>query len=69
MKFEPNAKRPTVISGWNIMVSKMRLGDKVQVYIPSSHAYSFLGNGRDIKPWTVLFFDLELVNIYKPSKL
>lgn len=52
-----------VIKGWDLMVAKMKVGDKVKVFIPSALAYGERGAGKDIKPFEVLVFEIELKEV------
>lgn len=52
-----------VIKGWDEMVSLMKVGQKVKVFIPSMSAYGERGAGKDIKPFEVLVFEIELKHI------
>lgn len=63
-----------VIRGMSEMLQKMKVGEKVEVYIPSEFAYGAEGprdqTGRPrmdskIGPGAALIFELELVNIVK----
>ena len=51
-----------MISGWDIMVSKMKVGDKVTAILPSSLAYGERAMpGSPIKENSVLLFDINLL--------
>ena len=53
-----------VIKGWQIVLSKMRVGDKWRVFIPARLAYGDRGTGGgEIEPGEMLIFDIELLNI------
>ena len=43
----------------------MPVGSKWQLYIPQELAYGERGAGEDIKPYSALIFDVELVDIIK----
>jgi len=51
-----------VIEGWQIGIPLIKKGGKIRLIIPSSYAYGC--NGRDgIPPNSVLYFDIELVDV------
>lgn len=52
----------SVIPGWEIALSKMHVGEKATVIIPSKLAYGERGNYA-IPPFSPLVFDLEVVGI------
>jgi FKBP-type peptidyl-prolyl cis-trans isomerase FklB len=43
----------------------MPVGSKWQLYIPYELAYGERGAGEDIKPYSTLIFDVELLDIVK----
>ena len=46
----------------------MKVGDKFQIYVPSSLAYGEAGTpGGPIGPNATLIFDIELISIDKPG--
>ncbi len=51
-----------VISGWEIALSKMSVGEKATVLLPSGFAYGERGNYA-IPPFSPLVFDIELLGI------
>jgi FKBP-type peptidyl-prolyl cis-trans isomerase len=51
-----------VIPGWEVAVSKMHVGEKVTVLIPSDFAYGERGNYA-IPPFSPLVFDIELLSV------
>jgi len=60
---EPTEFRPTdVIKGWTEALTMMPVGSKWQVYIPFELAYGNRDAGQ-IKPYSALIFDIELVGI------
>ena len=60
---EPTEFRPTdVIKGWTEALTMMPVGSKWQVYIPFELAYGTREAGQ-IKPYSALVFDIELVGI------
>ena len=52
-----------VIKGWTEALTMMPVGSKWQLYIPYYLAYGERGAGNDIKPYSTLIFDIELVGI------
>lgn len=59
----PSEFRPTdVIKGWTEALTMMPVGSKWQVYIPYDIAYGSRDAGQ-IKPYSTLVFDIELVGI------
>ncbi|MBR4841692.1 MAG: FKBP-type peptidyl-prolyl cis-trans isomerase [Bacteroidaceae bacterium] len=52
-----------VISGWTEGLQLMSVGDKYRFFIPYNLAYGEQGAGNDIKPYSTLIFEVELVNI------
>lgn len=62
---KPAEFMPTqVIKGWTEALTMMPVGSKWQLYIPSELAYGKRGTGQ-IKPYSTLVFDVELVGIVK----
>lgn len=55
-----------VIPGWEVAVSKMHVGEKATVLIPSEYAYGERGN-YGIPPFSPLVFDIELLEIQEDS--
>jgi len=53
-----------VIAGWTEALTLMPVGSKWQLYIPYNLAYGNRNQG-DIKPYSALIFDVELVGISK----
>ena len=54
-----------VIRGWTEALTMMPVGSKWQLYIPYELAYGERGAGDDIKPYSTLIFDIELVGIVR----
>ena len=54
-----------VIAGWTEALQLMKVGDKWQLYIPYKLAYGERGAGADIKPFSTLIFDIELLEVKK----
>ena len=55
-----------VIKGWTEALTMMPVGSKWQLYIPYELAYGERNMGN-IKPFSMLIFDVELVGIDKPA--
>jgi len=53
----------SVIKGWTEALQLMSVGDKYKLYIPYQLGYGEQGAGNDIKPYSTLIFEVELVNI------
>lgn len=52
-----------VISGWEEAFEYFKLGSKAKVIVPSHLAYGHNSKGDKIKPFTVLVFDIEIINV------
>jgi FKBP-type peptidyl-prolyl cis-trans isomerase len=52
-----------VIKGWDEGLLLLNEGSKAQFIIPSALAYGERGAGADIKPYSTLIFDVELVKV------
>jgi FKBP-type peptidyl-prolyl cis-trans isomerase FklB len=64
---KPSEFRPNqVIKGWTEALTMMPVGSKWQLYIPYDLAYGDREAGQ-IKPFSTLIFDVELVGIDKPK--
>ena len=64
---KPSTFRPSqVIKGWTEALTMMPVGSKWQLYIPYNLAYGNREQG-EIKPYSALIFDVELVGIDKPQ--
>jgi FKBP-type peptidyl-prolyl cis-trans isomerase FkpA len=57
----------SVIPGWDEGLLLLNEGSKAEFIVPSKLAYGDKGAGEDIKPFSTLLFDVELVKI-KPVK-
>jgi len=56
-----------VIAGWTEALQLMKEGDKWQLVIPAKLAYGAAGAGDRIGPNEVLVFEVELIDIEKPT--
>ena len=56
------------IKGWKEAMQLIRKGGKIKVFIPPDLAYGLRGNPPRIAPNEALIFDIELIDIRKPSK-
>ena len=54
-----------VIKGWTEALTMMPVGSKWELYIPYDLAYGSRATGADIKPFSTLIFEIELVGIGK----
>ncbi len=54
-----------VIKGWTEALTMMPVGSKWELYIPYDLAYDSRATGADIKPFSTLIFEVELVGIGK----
>lgn len=59
--------RSEVIPGWERGLQNMCIGEKRKLTIPSELAYGEVGAPPDIHPGATLVFEIELVDILKPS--
>ncbi len=54
-----------VIKGWTEALQLMPVGSKWELYIPQELAYGARETGADIKPFSALIFEVELIDIVK----
>lgn len=54
-----------VIPGWTEALKLMPVGSNWKLYIPYDLAYGAQGSGADIKPFSTLIFDVQLIGIEK----
>lgn len=72
-QFETNGEKPfttplnQVIPGWQEALQLMDVGSKWQLFIPPDLAYGAEGSAPAIGPNTTLIFEIELVEISKPT--
>ncbi|MCQ2335473.1 MAG: FKBP-type peptidyl-prolyl cis-trans isomerase [Paludibacteraceae bacterium] len=52
-----------LISGFQIGLTHMRAGDKIEVYIPWAQGYGNRACGADIPAYSTLIFEIELLSI------
>ncbi|MDR1738283.1 MAG: FKBP-type peptidyl-prolyl cis-trans isomerase [Candidatus Symbiothrix sp.] len=57
-----------VIKGWTEGLQHMKVGSKYLFYIPENLAYGSQERSEQIKPFSTLIFEIELVDIVKPEK-
>lgn len=57
-----------VIKGWTEALTHMPVGSTWEVYIPQQLAYGERGAGNDIKPFSMLIFKIELLEIVESQK-
>ncbi len=60
--------KQAVIQGWDEGLALLNEGSKATFVIPSALAYGQQGMGEDIKPFTPLIFELELVKVKHAKK-
>lgn len=54
-----------LVKGWTEALTMMPVGSKWEIYVPYDLAYGSRSMGADIKPFSTLIFELELVGIGK----
>lgn len=57
-----------VIKGWTEALKMMPVGSKWELYIPQELAYGARESGNQIKPFSTLIFEVELLSIEKDKK-
>ncbi|MBC7866299.1 MAG: FKBP-type peptidyl-prolyl cis-trans isomerase [Gloeobacteraceae cyanobacterium ES-bin-316] len=62
MTNDPSLGSP-VIPGWTDGMKMLTKGAKAKFYVPSALAYGSQGAGQDIKPNSILIFDIEVVDV------
>ena len=66
---EPTTFRANqVIKGWTEVLTMMPVGSKWELYIPQELAYGARETGRDIKPFSTLIFEVELISVENKKK-
>lgn len=66
---EPSTFRANqVIKGWTEALTMMPVGSKWELYIPQELAYGARESGNQIKPFSTLIFEVELLGIEKDKK-
>ena len=53
------------IEGWMIALTRMHVGDSCTVIVPYQQGYGSSKRSTELKPYSMLVFDMKLVNIYK----
>ena len=57
-----------VIKGWTEALTMMPVGSKWELYIPQELAYGAREAGDQIKPFSALIFEIELLEVVQPKK-
>lgn len=57
-----------VIRGWVEALQMMKVGDKWKLFVPHELGYGPRGTGSDIKPFSTLIFEVELIGIGDPKE-
>ena len=52
-----------LITGWQVALVNMRIGDQWELYVPAEAGYGERGAGRDIPGNSTLIFQLELLDM------
>ena len=66
---EPTTFRANqVIKGWTEALTMMPVGSKWELYIPQELAYGDREAGDQIKPFSALIFEIELLEVVQPKK-
>lgn len=58
-------KTSTLIKGWSEGLQLMPRGSKFEFYIPYELGYGTRGAGQEIKPYSTLIFEVELLDVLK----
>lgn len=58
-----------VIKGWDEGLLLLNEGSKAKFVIPSSLAYADQGAGDDIRPFSTLVFDIDVVKVIPPKRV
>ena len=53
------------VPGWIEALQLMQVGDKFELYVPQELAYGGRQQGPTIKPYSMLIFEMELLEIVK----
>ena len=66
---EPTSFRANqVIKGWTEALTMMPVGSKWELYIPQELAYGARETGSQIKPFSTLIFEVELISVENKKK-
>ena len=66
---EPTTFRANqAIKGWTEALTMMPVGSKWELYIPQELAYGARETGGQIKPFSTLIFEVELLEVVNPKK-
>ena len=66
---EPTTFRANqVIKGWTEALTMMPVGSKWELYIPQELAYGARETGGQIKPFSTLIFEVELISVENKKK-
>ena len=57
-----------VIKGWTTALKNMPVGSGWEIYVPQDQAYGERQQGADIKPFSMLIFKIELLDIENKNK-
>ncbi|HTA26397.1 MAG TPA: FKBP-type peptidyl-prolyl cis-trans isomerase [Bacteroidia bacterium] len=63
LQYKRNAQ---LIRGWIEVLGTMHEGEKVRILLPSCVAYGPSAMGKDIKPYSPLLFEIEVVKVISP---
>lgn len=61
LRVELGAKQ--VVRGWEVVLDRMRVGDRVEATIPSLYAYGAVGCPPFIPPHATVVYQMELIDI------